>query len=296
MIDRLREKRLHGSSVFPFEHYCMKTEKSNIFVPCHWHEEAEIVIIKSGETEFIADGVRIILNAGDAAFVNPQQIHQYAGLTSSTEYDACVFSLKSLLFAYKDKSQSFYIEPLLKGSLRFPQVIRSDSPINKEIRRTFSGMINFYHEKNPGWELAVKISLYEIICILIRYNLLSGSKIIEKDTDTCKRLLEYLDAHLSEDITVAEISRYICMSPNYFSAYFTKHFGRSFVKYMTGLRIEHACILLLSTPMSVTEIAVNSGFENTSYFIRKFRELTGCTPLEYRKKGADVPGNALRQP
>ena len=55
------------------------------------------------------------------------------------------------------------------------------------------------------------------------------------------------------------------------------------MKYMIQYRIEQACEMLRDTTKTVLEISLDCGFENVSYFIRKFKELKGCTPQKYRQ-------------
>jgi AraC-like DNA-binding protein len=78
------------------------------------------------------------------------------------------------------------------------------------------------------------------------------------------------------------------MSPKYFSSFFSKTFTISFVQFINNYRIDQACILLKTTDLPILEIAFEVGFENISYFTKKFKELKGYTPKEYRKKNAPV--------
>ncbi len=68
----------------------------------------------------------------------------------------------------------------------------------------------------------------------------------------------------------------------YWRRFFREIAGVSPIRYLISYRLERACSLLVHTTQSVTDIALECGFENISYFIRKFREEKGCTPKEYR--------------
>ena len=74
------------------------------------------------------------------------------------------------------------------------------------------------------------------------------------------------------------------MTPKYFSNYFSNTLFISFVQYLNRYRIEQAAILLQTTSLPVMEVGFEVGYENFSYFIRRFKEFQGCTPSDYRKK------------
>ena len=59
---------------------------------------------------------------------------------------------------------------------------------------------------------------------------------------------------------------------------------RTPMDYVIFYRIEQACVLLSTTPLSVTEISMMCGFNDSGYFTKQFRKLTGTTPLKYRKQ------------
>ena len=76
------------------------------------------------------------------------------------------------------------------------------------------------------------------------------------------------------------------MNKNYFCRFFKEKAGKTPFSYLTEYRINQACAQLLNTNLPITEIALNTGFENMSYFIRQFRRYRGCTPSEFRRSGS----------
>lgn len=96
-------------------------------------------------------------------------------------------------------------------------------------------------------------------------------------------VLNYIDAHLSSEITIEELARIITIEKVYFSNLFSRTFGISPRKYINQCRLNRAQILLIQTDKRVKEIALEVGFENESYFSRLFRHKIGMTPGTYRK-------------
>jgi AraC-like DNA-binding protein/ligand-binding sensor protein len=83
---------------------------------------------------------------------------------------------------------------------------------------------------------------------------------------------------------VREIAAAARMTPNHFSALFRKHTGRTFSDFVTARRIAKAKQLLGDFTMNVSEIAGKVGFEDAGYFSRRFRQVEGCSPREWRDK------------
>ncbi|GAA1592629.1 AraC family transcriptional regulator [Kribbella hippodromi] len=83
-------------------------------------------------------------------------------------------------------------------------------------------------------------------------------------------------------VELAEVAELVHMSPTSFSRFFSRAMGRTLTDYINQLRIDTACRLLTNSNSPVTEIAADSGFVNLSNFNRRFRELKGMSPREYR--------------
>ena len=74
------------------------------------------------------------------------------------------------------------------------------------------------------------------------------------------------------------------MSPTYFCKYFHQEMGKTPFAFLNEYRIKKAAILLDDSSLYVSDIAINCGFDNISYFIRKFKEYQGITPKKYRSR------------
>jgi AraC-like DNA-binding protein/mannose-6-phosphate isomerase-like protein (cupin superfamily) len=283
MKENLHENRRRGNVLFPFEHYDMFTNTGSIFVPYHWHEEVEIILVTRGKVELMVDGKKLILTPGDIVFVNSGQLHQYTSLEEITAYNAYVFPPASLKFDHEDITQTTIISPICNGKLCFPMQLFKEHEAYPKVRSLIEQIIDVNNRQASGFPLLTKAYLYEIIALLYENRLLTRQVTVQKDADTCRQILSYIQEHYQEKIVVPDIAKCMCMSPNYFSAYFTGHFGRNFIDFLIHYRIEQACILLLSENLSVTQAALQTGFENVSYFIKKFKAVTGMTPAAYRK-------------
>lgn len=97
------------------------------------------------------------------------------------------------------------------------------------------------------------------------------------------RILMYLNENFKEPLTVETLSEYFGYSRSRFSHLFKANLGYSLPRYLNTLRIRYAAELLLSTDMTVTQIALESGFNNTHTFYTAFRSVFNQTPAEFLK-------------
>lgn len=95
-------------------------------------------------------------------------------------------------------------------------------------------------------------------------------------------VLDYIDAYLGRDITLAELAKLVDISQFHFSRLFKQSLGLSPYQYLIQQRVERAKTLLKHTDQPIVTIALECGFNSHSHFGRKFRQLTGITPKAYR--------------
>lgn len=94
--------------------------------------------------------------------------------------------------------------------------------------------------------------------------------------------LRYIHSHLSESLTIEDLSGHVCLSAEYYIRLFRKSLHTTPMDYVNTKRIEKAQLLLLTTDMPVKTIASSLGFVDDSYFVRVFKRLAGMTPTKYR--------------
>jgi AraC-like DNA-binding protein len=99
-----------------------------------------------------------------------------------------------------------------------------------------------------------------------------------------RRVREYIDAHLSEKMSLVTLARIACLSPNYFASAFKASTGLPPHRYVLQRRIEKAKELLSDKSLSVSEVVYMLGFPSQSHFTTTFRKLTGETPGAYRER------------
>lgn len=116
----------------------------------------------------------------------------------------------------------------------------------------------------------------------------------EQSGDVVAVMQAYVQEHYSQDITVKELAeKVLYMNPAYVSHVFSEKKGTSFSAWLRQVRMNHAKKFLNDSQFSITEVASMSGYNDTSQFIRVFKQETGMTPKKYRDslhKASDADG------
>ena len=97
-------------------------------------------------------------------------------------------------------------------------------------------------------------------------------------------LTQYLRDHLAEDVSLTVLSEEFHLSPQYISQLFKSEIGVGFLAYLTNVRMENAKRLLLSTDLSVAEVADRSGYADYRVFTKAFKKAENITPSQYRRE------------
>lgn len=288
MARSLKEENSHGTPMFPLQVYTHKDKNGFYSVTAHWHDELEFLYIEEGTMHGIIAGKTYEMNAGEFYFVNSGELHELRAHHSSLHH-AIVFDPKLLNFDLYDACQHNFIQPVSQKKLLFPNHISSflSSKERDELRHLFKSIIkNYYHPEHCAL-LNIKICLLQILELCFRKELMLQNEITGKQLSSMNQLkavLDFIRIHYADPVTLDERADIACMSPTYFCRYFRQEMGKTPFAFLNEYRIKKAAILLDTSSLSVSDIAVSCGFDNISYFIRKFREYQRVTPKKYRNR------------
>lgn len=93
--------------------------------------------------------------------------------------------------------------------------------------------------------------------------------------------------YMSDEISLNTIAAEVGMSPSYFSSIFSKEMGKTFVEYLTEIRMDRAKELLMCSSMKISEIGYEVGYKDPHYFSYIFKKTQNCTPKEFRARGKE---------
>lgn len=97
-----------------------------------------------------------------------------------------------------------------------------------------------------------------------------------------RKAKDYINEHFSEAISVKDVADAVCISESYFKSIFKKNSGFSYSEYLTKVRMDQAMELLITTEKSVTEIAMDVGYQTPNSFSSLFKREIGLTPTQYK--------------
>ena len=282
MYFELKENKPHGTKDDPFSTYHIENAGRSFQIPVHWHDEFEIIYVRSGFLTVSISGESYIGKTGDAFVVSPGNLHLMGSQTGTVDYYTFLFPLKYISFRTDDMLDEKLLEPLNSGHLMIcPRV-------NDTAKELCEQLIKIYEAKNDESESKITTQVRTKI-ILLQFILEMWKKgfVIENDTSgrntVEKEMVSYIQQNFTGKISLREFGEQFHLSEKYISRYFKEHFHITLSQYVTYLRLEHAKQLLQDTDIPVTDVAMQSGYQNVSYFIRSFHKAYAVSPLKYRK-------------
>ena len=281
--ERLRETKHHGAVRFPFNIYPCTIPGDFLQVPLHWHDSMELVYVKKG-SGIVQVGVNAYpAEQGDIYIFAPGTLHALHQRGQAVmEYENIIFELE-LLGGAEDLCAEKYLLPLQSGRLSLPARLTPNDLCYLQAAACLREVEDANRAKLPGYELQVKGALLRFLALLLaqgRQRLAAETA----DTQRLKTLLQWLSAHYTEELRVADAAGVCSFSASHFMRWFRQMTGQSFVAFLNEFRLNAAAEALQATDETVLTIASRCGFENLSYFNRAFKAHFGMTPREYRKK------------
>ncbi|TDU70924.1 AraC-like DNA-binding protein [Prosthecobacter fusiformis] len=110
------------------------------------------------------------------------------------------------------------------------------------------------------------------------------------DQGRMERVCDYIHQHLTEDIDRAQLAKLAHLSEGAFSRFFRSRTGKTVPEYINEVRIGRACRMIAEDQNNITDIALDCGYRNLANFNRRFREVVGSTPREYRTQMRTLGG------
>ena len=142
-----------------------------------------------------------------------------------------------------------------------------------------------------GYEISVTGNLHKLYLFFLRqwYSEKEDKSIFnEMDETRITEALKYIEDNYQSDFSAYDIAKKCHVSYSYFSRWFKKITGKTFIQYVNYVRINHAEQLLMNSNYNITEISMQTGFPTTSYFIKQFKLQKGYSPGRFRKMIQDM--------
>ena len=264
-------------------------------VHMHRHDDFEIIYVKRGIVRIDIDKSCHYAKEGEVYFIQPHVAHSITldGHTSArNEFHHYIINFDNTMIG--DGNDLV---------LAFLKSIRIDTKVNLSVSSLslFPKMRKWDIEKPEGYEVFLKTALLQIINEIIltkQYIKLSALPNIsaEKNANSVNHIVTYIEHHYQEAISVDELSDMVGYSASHLHRIFKAQMGVGIVEYLNKYRIDKACIELLQTSKSITQVATDCGFLYVQNFSKTFKAYMDISPLQYRKRAlafanAEVPSD-----
>lgn len=266
-------EKIHMDKDLPVKIYDLYFDQEVPVIEKHWHNSLEIIVPFSGNLQVWLNGEDLILTDQDILIVNSKEVHQFTWLK-----DNGVFKGYCLQIRY-DYVQKHFLE----SDICFKQPI--DRQMTAILRNCILAIVTASKRSTDYASMLVESELlkllYDLSFLLVKTKfLIKSDKYKQKITD----MVNYLEKHYNEDISMKQIASIFHMTERYFSKFFKENIGISPKQYLILFRLNHAVELLEKTDYPVTKIALICGFTSLSSFYSSFHKTYQKSPTAYRKK------------
>lgn len=251
----------------------------------HYHDEYELHLITSTSGKlFVGDWIGPF-QAGQLVLTGPRLPHNWVSM-----------DIPEGGVAQRDLVIQFSHEPLVRASDTIPELAEV-LPLLERAKHgiEFFGMSEsaeaHWHKVKSTRGLKRFTAFCDFLSDLAActdYRLLSSVQLQSTDDDASldqiNALVSRITEHLADEHSAAALAAELGMSESKFSRFFRKATGNTFTDFVNRVRISRACQLLMDTDQQVTNICFDVGFNNVANFNRRFLEIKGMTPSEFRKQ------------
>ena len=162
------ENARHGEEIFPLQKYVTPLWKEYPYVTAHWHEEAEFTRIGKGSCTYQIHLETYEVEEGDLIFIPPAVLHAISNEKEERmQSETYVFHMDFLGAKAADICALRYLNPLMNQKLIPPFVIKKGHPLYEKAADLFEDINTEYDKKTPGYEIAIKSYLLQLVAALI---------------------------------------------------------------------------------------------------------------------------------
>lgn len=258
-------------------------------VAAHTHDFAEFVYVLNGKAKQYINGIAHEVQRGDFMIINYNQTHAFEAEESFTYVDILLEPqfMSTELLNTENIFEIFSIamfKEFESFSENTPQFISFSGRHMFEIENIINNMIIEFEEKDTGYLSIISGYMRVVFSMVLRKMGTFASESYMHQTKINAEIIEYIDAHCHEKISLSYLAEKSFYNPAYFSHAFKKYCGKSLKAYVKEKRVMHAVDMLEATDYSISSIGELVGYEDKTSFYKAFKEITGKTPAKYREE------------
>jgi AraC-like DNA-binding protein len=252
----------------------------------HRHDFLEFSYVIDGRGSETINEIRHEMLPGTFTFVLPYQVHELFTEPGSTLvlYN-CNFSMDLLMASGQEEALMDLI-----GQDTLPPFFHMQGKDQERMLALIEDMYKEYKGQEPWRETMLQIRLKEILACFDRCRRKTAPAPVAAPSSVGKSgtaiwpVIQHIHRHYRDELALSDLALQFSISASRLSELIKQTTGQTFVHFVNDLRLRHACSLLVSTDMSVADIAMEAGYGSYKTFSRIFRESKGLVPRDYRKQ------------
>lgn len=265
----------------------IERQKTNFNFPIHIHPECELNFIENakGAQRIVGDSIEEIDEEELVLVTNPHLEHawkDYRNVSKNIHEITIQFRPDLLTDTFLNKNQMISIRQLFRHAERGVAFSRESIAKVRPLLKTLTCENDSFY------------SLIKLLIILHELSIDKGMRELStgqfaanvmhqhSSDESLGRVMDYLSRHYSEVIRLSEVAEMVNMSESSFCRFFKQHTSKSFIDFLTDIRLGAASRALIDSSLSIAEIGYDCGFNNLSNFNRIFKKKKGVTPSEFR--------------
>jgi YesN/AraC family two-component response regulator len=254
----------------------------------HLHDNFEIYFFISGDANFFIERAVYPLKYGDLLLMNNHEIHK-ATFSSEQPYERYVLHFEPQLAAMFSTTSFNLLDCFTKHPQGEHNKINLTAAGIAELLKVFTRLENLKANHTPSFDV-LQLSCFVEILVLINQFFLQIEAPVEEYSGVPEALigvLDYIENHLAEELTLLVLSQQFFMNPSYLSRLFKKGIGSNIHEYIIYKRIAQAK-KLLRQGYNVTETCTLCGFNDYANFLRMFKRKVGISPHQYKMRNSTI--------
>lgn len=278
---------LTGKFLIEFSNFFIESTRDLDF---HIHHSLEISWVKQGTGVYYIDEKTYDIKKGDVFIISNTENHSLEHSGNITLINSVIHFEPQFLWSIATNEVDYqFLQIFFNRNENFSNRLDRDNPAAQKIYNLLEELEKEFTYQLPAYQLMVKIKLQTVIAEIVRnYNLnptnMFKNKLTNKNINELQTVAKYIDTHLTENITLKDLSSLLYMSPTYFSSFFKRYNNLTPFEYIASKRIQRAVEYIVTTRKTFTEISTLCGFNNSTNFNKTFKKITGHTPTYYRQE------------
>jgi AraC-like DNA-binding protein len=247
----------------------------------HFHPEYELtLIVRSGGQQFVGDAI-VDYGDGDLVLLGPNLPHTWRSTKLTGRHEAIVVQFRADCLG-----AGLFDRPEMRPVQRLLDRARRGLLFGGKPRRVAGELMRELLGATGPTRIRLFLEILERLAAAPSRSLASAAfqpEATREDERRISQICDHIQRHTDQRLSLSSVARMVHMSSSSLSRFFKRVTGRTFNRYLNELRVGQACRQLIETDHTVAEICYACGFHNLANFNRRFRQIKGVTPTDYRE-------------